>query len=95
MDQINHQIKGHGNMEELLARKTWTRGDDEDIMKFTSREKLQKHNMHSLHKSRGQCYMIKFGIDDKTGIDDLRPMWENVINIKELQRELKSPLGVT
>ena len=74
-------------MVTLLFREIWLRRDEESKEDYANRQKLQRKQLIDLWRSRGQCYMIKFGEDD------IRPMWESDISIIKLREEVRTPLG--
>jgi hypothetical protein len=71
---------------DLLERVQWIRGEDEKAENFINRIRLQEQQFVNMKRSQGRCFMIKFGLDD------IRPMWENQINIMDLKELIRTPL---
>ncbi len=70
---------------ELPVSAEWKRGVEESDILFLAREKQQRTMWKNLVHKYGQCYMIKF--DD----NDIRPMWEDQIDVKNLIEQIKQP----
>ena len=74
-------------MYELLQRKTADSIKEGDPRGAAKRKELLNAQFSAMKRAHGHCYMIKFGEDD------IRPMWEDQISIKQLRQEIKSPWG--
>ena len=69
----------------LTTSMEWAQREGETIELFTLRKELQFKIWHDITKKRGHLYMVKFGEGD------IRPMWEDNINVTELVHSMKSP----
>jgi hypothetical protein len=72
-------------MSELLLSAAWEKQDNEDIEIYTARVAIQHEAWWQLTRKRGQCYMVKFRDND------IRPMWEDDIDIEYIRKEIMSP----
>lgn len=72
-------------MEDILLSISWQPipGETQEI--YTARLASQRQIFKDLVFRHGRCYMVKFGPED------IRPMWEDQINLEELRRQIKSP----
>lgn len=74
-------------MDELCYSETWKQGKEEDALTFNTRKVTQTKVLYDMRRKHGQCYLVKFGEED------IRPMWEDVIDINQLSKDILSPMG--
>jgi len=72
-------------MDDLVLSISWQSKQNETSELFILRKELQFKTWYNTIKRRGNLYMMKFGEKD------VRPMWEDQINISELVNLIKSP----
>jgi len=73
----------------LLYRAAWDKPTaNENTNQFIMRLNVQMKQIHTTIRQHGLCYMIKFSDED------IRPMWEDQIDFKELYEKILSPIGV-
>ena len=73
---------------DIIYRAYWIKQEKEDEKTHYIRTLHQKKQLRDLVRKHGRCYLVKFGNGD------IRPMWEDQINIAELIKELRSPSGM-
>lgn len=71
--------------DNLITSQEWQQQENETIEVFILRKELQFKTWHDIIKKRGQLYMLKFGEDD------IRPIWEEQIDVPVLVASMKSP----
>ena len=76
-------------LDTLLHREQWLAHKDEEIQDYAKRLSIQTRQFLLSVKRRGYCYIVKFGEDD------LRPMWEDNINIIILKKDVIKTGGGT
>ena len=76
-------------IDDLSLSTSWELQENETPDVFVLRKELQFKTWYDMIKKHGQLYMVKFGIDD------IRPIWEDHINISELVKLIKSPALVS
>ena len=74
-------------MENVLST-DWKQKEGEDGLQYDTRIKLLEQGFHEYKRKHGSCYMVKFGEND------VRPMWEDQIDITKLAKEILSPVGM-
>jgi len=71
--------------ENIPTSTDWLAKENEPPEIFVARLKLQLKEWSDTVRRHGNCYMVKFGAED------IRPMWEDQINIGELARAIEQP----
>ena len=72
-------------IDNLTTSQEWQIQENETAEVFTLRKELQLKTWYEIVRKHGHLYMVKFGEDD------IRPMWENKINVPELVKSIPSP----
>ena len=72
---------------DLICSELWERADKEDEKAFQLRILSQKKQFKAYMRQHGRCYLVKFEEND------IRPIWEDQIDIVNLIKELHSPMG--
>lgn len=75
-------------MNELLISTAWEAKENESQEIYTIRIEQQKQEFRNMRYRHGNCYMVKFNEGD------IRPMWEDQMNLEKLRQEVYTPTGI-